>query len=216
VAHEVRNPLTAVRTFAEMLPERWSDPEFRERFDALVGEGLTRVEEVVERLERLAAFPAPQRRAVDVGTLLEDALDARRQAIHERRLLVLKELDPNHPAALGDPVQVRAAFEALLDQALALVPPRGDLFLASRHHAAGLRGGPSVRVLVRFQTGTKRERVAQERRGAAPLPDVSPAANALAFAMAETLIRAQGGAFALDSSDASEALVVVDLPAPSD
>ncbi len=36
IAHEVKNPLVAVRTFAELLPEQYADPEFREEFSTLV------------------------------------------------------------------------------------------------------------------------------------------------------------------------------------
>jgi signal transduction histidine kinase len=32
MAHEIKNPLTAIKTFTEFLPERYDDPEFREKF----------------------------------------------------------------------------------------------------------------------------------------------------------------------------------------
>ncbi len=208
VAHELRNPLTAVRTFAELLPERYADPDFRERFSVQARNELRRVEEVVGRLERLASLPAPRPRPVDVTGLLEEILEARREAIHARRLLVLKELDPSRPEALCDPEQLRLALEALIDESLRRVPERGDLYLASKHHDSGLRGQPSVRVLLRH-------------RGPAgpgpgvPLEEVSTEANALAFAVAEVLVRAQGGALTLDGSEGHETVIVLDLPAPS-
>ena len=206
MAHELRNPLTAVRTFVELLPERHADPDFREHFARLASENMRRVDDVLVRLDRLAAFPPPQPRPVDVGRLLEDVLGERRQAIHERRLLVLEELDRSQPQALCDPEQLRFAFEALLDKSLELVPARGDLYLASKRHASGLRGEPSIRVLLRYRGP---EAVA----GAPQLPEVSPAANALEFAIAELLIRAQGGSLALDTSDRNETVIVLDLPA---
>ncbi len=49
--------------------------------------------------------------------------------------------------------------------------------------------------------------------GASQLPEVSPAANALEFVIAELLIRAQGGSLALDTSDRNETVIVLDLPA---
>jgi signal transduction histidine kinase len=208
VAHEVRNPLTAVRTFAELLPERYADRDFRERFSLLARNELRRIEEVVERLERLASLPAPRPQPVDVTGMLEEILEARREAIHARRLLVLKELDPNRPEALCDPEQLRVALEALIDESLQRVPERGDLYLASKHHDAGLRGQPSVRVLLRH-------------RGPAgpgptvPVEEASTEANALAFAVAEALVRAQGGALTFDGSDGRETVIVLDLPAPS-
>jgi len=206
VAHEVRNPLTAVRTFAELLPERYADPDFREHFARLASKNMARVDEVLLRLDRLASFPPPQPRPVDVGRLLEEELDKRREEIHERRLLVLEELDRSHPQALCDPEQLRFAFEALIDKSLDLVPARGDLYLASKRHATGLRGEPSIRVLLRYR--------GPEAAASAPqLPEVSPAANALEFAIAEMLIRSQGGTLALDTSDRNETVIVLDLPA---
>jgi DNA-binding NtrC family response regulator len=206
LAHEVRNPLTAVRTFAELLPERHADPEFRERFARLASENMARVDHVLVRLDRLASFPPPQPRPVDLGRLLEEVLEKHRGAIHERRLLVLEELDRSHPRALCDPEQLRFALEALLDKSLELVPARGDLYLASKRHASGLRGEPSIRVLLRY-------RGPEAAAGAPQLPEVSPAANALEFAIAELLIRAQGGSLALDTSDPNETVIVLDLPA---
>jgi len=206
MAHELRNPLTAVRTFAELLPERHADPDFREHFARLASENMARVDDVLARLDHLASFPPPQPRRIDVGRLLEEVLDKRRQAIHERRLLVLEELDRSQPQALCDPEQLRFAFEALLDKSLELVPERGDLYLASKRHASGLRGEPSIRVLLRYRGP---EAVA----GAPQLPEVSPASNALEFVIAELLIRAQGGSLALDTSDRNETVIVLDLPA---
>jgi len=123
---------------------------------------------------------------------------------------VLKELDARKPFARGDARQLRLAFEALLDKALQLVPERGDVYLASKHHSSGLRGEPSVRVLIRFHGPERAASRADE-----PIAGTSPADNALEFAICDLLIRAQGGALALDTSDADETVLVLDLPAPA-
>ena len=215
LGHEVRNPLSAVRTFTELLPERFDDPDFRNHFSQLAAQSLGRVEDVLSRLERLAAFPTPERRAVDVGALLREVLEKRRATIHERRLLVLEELDRNNPTALCDPEQLRFAFESLVDESLRLVPERGDVYLASRRNEAGLRGAPSVRILLRYR-GPHAEpsegaegAEAAEPEGAAAL---APAANALSFALADIVVRAQGGSLTLDTGDRNETVLVLDLP----
>jgi hypothetical protein len=139
--------------------------------------------------------------------LLGELLRERRDTIRRRRLLVLKELDSDRPDAEVDPEQIRFAFEALLNKALELVPERGDLYCASRHHAAGPQGGPTLRVLVRF-------RGPDAAGGGATVEGLAPAENALEFIIAEAVIRAQGGTMAVDAGGA-ETVVVVDLPAPS-
>jgi len=208
VSHEVRNPLTTIRTFAELLPTRYSDADFRSQFSELVGRGVDRIEEVVAELSQLAALSAPESEAIDVANLLEELLDQRRDLIHERRLLVLKELDKARPLAFGDSEQLREALDGLLRKCLELVPQRGDVYFASRHHDAGLRGMPSLRVLVRFN-GPR-----GEAPGAGPpVAGVSPAENALEFVVAEAVVRNQGGALTVQS-EGDETVLLLDLPAP--
>jgi signal transduction histidine kinase len=212
VAHEVRNPLSTIRTFAQLLPERYEDSEFRQQFAALVDQDVMRIEDVVTRLGRLASFAPPKLEPVDVAALLERVLEDRRGVIRERRLVVLQELDTQEPFAVGDTDQLRFAFEALLNRCLTIVPERGDVYVASRHHDAGLHGHPSVRVLVRLRASER-----EAGPGGEPLEPaaagLSAAENALELAITETIVRAQGGAFTIDASDRQETVIVLDLPA---
>ena len=167
---------------------------------------MQRIEESLDRLSRVASFGPPVVETVDVTALLGELLEARRERIRERRLLVLQELDTQRPEARGDPEQLRFALDALLGACFALVPERGDLYLASKHHPTGLRGGPSLRVLVRFHGP-------QRGAPAGRVPGVSPAENSLALVLAELVVHAQQGSFTLDQGQGDETLVVLELPA---
>ena len=157
-------------------------------------------------LHHYCGLELPESAEVDLSTLLEELLAARTERMRKRHLLVLKELDEQHTTAIGDPAQLRFALAALIDKSLDLAPEGGDVFIASRHHPAGLRGGPAVRVLVRFgnhdssQTGAR-------------FPGTSPAENALDYAIAAAIIRAQGGTFAIDPGEGHETVLLIDLPA---
>jgi signal transduction histidine kinase len=204
LSHEVRNPLATIRAFAELLPRRFQDPEFRERFAEMVRDDVGRIDALVERLAEVAEMRRPGREKVDVTGLLEELLAERRDAIRQRSLLVLKELETSHSQALGDRDQLRIAFDALLGKCLEWVPERGDVYIASRHHATGLAGNPSMRVLLRFHTpgsGTS-------------APGVSLAETSLDLMIAEIIVRSQGGDFAVAATDGEETLIVADLPAP--
>jgi len=207
IAHEIRNPLVAVQTFAQLLPERFDDPEFRRKAADIVGADVRRIESVVERLSRLAELGAPEPKAVDVASLLETALEAQREIIQRRRLVVLTELDRTAPHALGDADQLRFAFESLLDKALELVPDRGDLYFASRHHGDGLDGEPALRVLVRFRSPG-------DLAATSEVPGVSLGESSLEMTVARSIIKAHGGRMTVSPGDARETVVVIDLPAP--
>ena len=206
IAHEMRNPLSTIRTFAELLPSRYDDPEFRSRFAELVGQDTHRIEAVIQRLTKLASLAQPKIAEVDISALLEELLSERTEKVRNRQLLVLKELDEQHTAAIGDAGQLRFALESLIDKSLDLAPEGGDVFIASRHHPAGLRGGPAVRVLVRF--GNHDSSPSKPR-----VPGTSPAENALEYAIAAAVIRAQGGTFTIDPGEGNETVLLIDIPA---
>lgn len=58
MAHEIKNPLTALKTFTQLLPKRYGDPEFRSDFALLGGNEILRIERIVNDLLAFAR-PAP-------------------------------------------------------------------------------------------------------------------------------------------------------------
>lgn len=206
VAHEIGNPLTGLRTFADLLPERFADPEFRARFAEVVGGDLRRLESVVDRLRRFGDLGEPEREAVDLAALLDAALAARRGEIERRRIIFLEEIERAKPHVLGDAEQLRLVVDLLLDRALAWLPDRGDVYLASKHHPPSESMPASARVLLRLR-GARVPEVSDT-------PGFRPTETALDLAVADALVRAGGGRLAVSSSEGRDTVLVLDLPAP--
>ena len=61
MAHEVKNPLVALRVFTQLLPKRYDDPEFRASFHELVGAEIVRIENIVNGM---LDFARPSRPAL--------------------------------------------------------------------------------------------------------------------------------------------------------
>ena len=202
IAHEIRNPLVPIRTLAQLLPQRFDDPEFRNRFAQQVGSDVERITGTLDRMAGFAALGPPIAFGGRRGA--SRLLDAHRRV--QSGAAGLEELDRTQPNVPADDEHLRFAFSALLDKALSLMPDRGDLYLASKHHDSGLRGLPSVRILLRYHSPHR----------IAPLRDeagVSLAENTLELVIAETLVRGLGGRLTIDSTDGEETVLVVDLPA---
>ncbi len=49
-AHEIKNPLTSIKTFAQLLPERYSDTDFRENFSKIVVDSANRIDGLIKDL----------------------------------------------------------------------------------------------------------------------------------------------------------------------
>jgi DNA-binding NtrC family response regulator len=216
LAHEVRNPLVSIRTFAELLPENFDDPEFRSRYTELVGNDVRRIEGVVTRLQDLAQNASSRREPVDVAALLDSLLDRSREEIQARRLLVLKELDRTTPFALGDPAQLERALGSVVQKTLEMVAERGDVYLASKHNPSGRHDGPTMRVLLRYHNPAGPLMEPEGFRLGAGARSRAGNETTLDYVIAERMIRAQGGTLTLDTTDAQETVVVIDLPAPKE
>lgn len=209
VAHEVRNPLVSIRTFAELLDDHYADEEFRTRFGRLVAEDVRRIEEAVDRLEQMGETPPQEAtgaaESIDMTVLLEGLLDEQRPNIQSKRLLVLKELDRTTPHALGDPEVLRPALADVLAHAIDEVPDRGDLYVASRHHP-GDEGGATIRILFRY-------RIAPATAGEPGRTRLRE--STLDHVRLQNAIQSQGGTLTIDTTQTAETLIVIDLPAPA-
>ena len=108
VAHEIKNPLVAIRTFAELLTERYDDEEFREDFSKVVIREIARIDDLVGRLRGLAATTPPLTGRVDI-----------REPIHETLALLRAQLELSHTTvhcAFDHPSPFVAVDESQLKQ----------------------------------------------------------------------------------------------------
>ena len=71
VAHEIRNPLTSMKTFIDLLPRKYENPAFREEMLRHVPEALQRMNRIVEDLLDYARPKYPRRKMIDVQALLD-------------------------------------------------------------------------------------------------------------------------------------------------
>jgi two-component system sensor histidine kinase BaeS len=154
VSHELRTPLTSIRGYAEALADGVVGP------DGAVQVGQTMLAEA-ERLDRLVAdllalarleaadFPL-EFAEVDLNTLVLGAHDAWKGRVEANGLQLRMEM-PNRPVLTwSDPGRLRQVLDALLENALRVVPPGSPVVLALRENAVAGRVGEQSRRPVRF------------------------------------------------------------------
>jgi signal transduction histidine kinase len=75
LAHELKNPMVTIKTFAQLLGERYQDEHFRARFQDVVGHDIDRMDELLEAMVEFADFPRPRISVVSLEQKLRSALD---------------------------------------------------------------------------------------------------------------------------------------------
>src|SRR3989449_11714249 len=73
-AHEVRNPLTSIKTFIQLTPERKDDPEFIGHFSTVVAEDVARIERLIQEILDYARYMQPKFQEEDVNVIVESCL----------------------------------------------------------------------------------------------------------------------------------------------
>lgn len=76
MSHEIRNPLVAIKTFAQLLPERYEDEEFRAGFSNTVNAEVDRLNGIVDQINRFAHPHQLELKPMHVATIVKRALDA--------------------------------------------------------------------------------------------------------------------------------------------
>jgi nitrogen-specific signal transduction histidine kinase len=116
ISHEVRNPLVAISTFAQLLPERYTDEEFRMQFRDLTTQEVARLNGMIDQLDEYANPPGLQFSPVNAGELLETALCKARSG-NVSAPAVRVELAPGLPPIHGDRAVLADSIARLLDNA---------------------------------------------------------------------------------------------------
>jgi signal transduction histidine kinase len=71
LTHEIRNPLSSISAFVQMLPKRHQDASFIERFGRVVGQEVEKLQRLAEEMLDFARPGKRGIRAVDLGALAE-------------------------------------------------------------------------------------------------------------------------------------------------
>lgn len=146
IAHEIKNPLVAIKTFAELLPERFSDTDFRDDFSKVVKTEIDRIDGLVARLRGLAA-PTPDTLApIDLREPISDTLSLLRAQLEHTQTAVDRDLGSSQALVAIDPSQAKQLFLNLFLNALEAMTSGGRL--AVRILRSHRQGQPWIQVAV--------------------------------------------------------------------
>ena len=125
VAHEVNNPLTAILGFSDLLMENPEIPESARKDLRVILEQAQRTKQIVQNLLSFARQMPPQRKPVQLNTILSRTVQLRAYDLHSRGVEVVEQLDPELPQAIGDAHQLQQVFLNILNNAYDAVRDTG-------------------------------------------------------------------------------------------
>ena len=205
IAHELRNPVLAISSAAQLLRYRITD-------DPVVEKNIGRILREAERLNSLIAAllgygrpPAVDLTPADPDHVWSTVISAHRGELESRALLV--HHSPAHPRATCaiDAEQLAEACSSALSNAIDAAPEGSDLTIASAYTGHGAwtsrlhNDGPPI-------PASLLENVFE------PLVGTKPGHAGVGLAVAQRVLADHGGAISIESADGTGTTVTLALP----
>jgi len=132
LAHEIRNPLVAIKTFTQLLPERFDDEEFRNHFLRIVSGEVDRISTLINELLEFARPSDPKVEAEDVNAILDSIVLLVSSGTKKKHLHIVKDLSTNLPPVPIDREQIKQVFLNLLINAIDATAENGKITVKTR------------------------------------------------------------------------------------
>lgn len=127
VAHEMRNPLTAVKMWLFSIRKTVdADPELDRKF-AIISEEITRLENTIRNFLEFSRPPALKQQPLKVPLLIDKALELFGHRIGEQEIRLLRKDADALPRVMADPEQLRQVLINLLDNAAEATGEGGEI-----------------------------------------------------------------------------------------
>ncbi len=117
MSHEIRNPLVAIKTFAQLLPERFDDADFRDEFNHIVVEEIDRLDQIITQINNFAHPSELVMKSFDLRALVQNALKIARERSDPNGTTVEVNFPKDLPHILGDESALTEAFAHLVSNA---------------------------------------------------------------------------------------------------
>jgi two-component system sensor histidine kinase AtoS len=124
IIHEIRNPLTALSTLVQLLPQKRNDPAFMDSFQPLMLKELDRLKLLTDQSLQFARTGTPIQGMVDLQETLERISQLIRPSLGLKRIQLRLKIEPGIKIKV-DPAQLESLIVNLLKNALSAVRDKG-------------------------------------------------------------------------------------------
>ncbi len=131
MAHEIKNPLVSIKTFAQLLPERYQDSDFRETFFSLIGHEVDRIDSLVNQLLRFARPAKPLLKPMHVHEVLEKALLLVGHRLYQKDVKLIRSWHADVDTIRADADQIEQVFLNFFINALDAMKSGGSLTVST-------------------------------------------------------------------------------------
>jgi len=213
VAHEIRNPLTGIRTTVQFVGSKLKprDPS-REDLDDVIKE-LDRIEQIINGLLLFARPPAARPQPCDLHVVLEKTLALLEIQLSDAQVALTREFAAELPQVYADPDLAQQVFLNLCLNAIQAMPQGGELAVAT-----GVRRTRTRRPLVDVSFRDSGVGIPKEfmEKIFDPFFTTRSMGTGLGLPISVQIVREVGGTITAKSNAGGGATLRVSIPVPAE
>jgi PAS domain S-box-containing protein len=209
VAHEIRNPLAGIRMTSELLKSRLDPGDERTRFVEVILEESLRLDRIVASLLQFAKPAEPKPEPVDLGLLVDRAIELASGKASELRVFLKKDAGGATRGPRLDRDQILQVLLNLILNAIEATPPGGEVRVSLARGAANEKA-PYV---VRIEDGGEGVPASLRERIFDPFFTTKPGGTGLGLSISLHIVRLHGGSIRMEKASAGRHASILTLPA---
>jgi nitrogen-specific signal transduction histidine kinase len=132
LVHRIKNPLVSIKTFTQLLREKFDDEEFREYFYRIVTDDIEKIDSLLNGLLNYIKINTPMEKVNTVHFILEDVLKKYESKLEDKKIRVFKKFEKDLPETVVHEEQLRYILNSILQYALPSIPSQGSIGLLTK------------------------------------------------------------------------------------
>ncbi|MBU1631427.1 MAG: GAF domain-containing protein [Candidatus Omnitrophica bacterium] len=133
MAHEIKNPLVAINTFFELLPQKYDDSEFRNEFSASACEEVKKIDDLIHRLLNFAQPKSPNFTLNHIHKCIDENLKFMSTKLNSYGIKIIKKYAPDIPENYIDKTRFDEILLNLLLNAIEVMENGGKLYITTSY-----------------------------------------------------------------------------------
>lgn len=210
LAHEIRNPLVSIKTYFQLLPERYDDRDFRERFQKVAANEVDRISRLVEDLLVFARPSNPRFQSVNAHDLLGEVITLIESTANQQGVELRLDLDDEGYGEIScDPEQIKQVLLNICHNAFDAVNGVGVLSVRTRFDSAP-QGAGFVHIGIEDNGVGMSE--AEIEKLFTPFYTTKPSGTGLGLAISKQIVEEHLGSVSVESAPGQGSTFYIHLP----
>jgi signal transduction histidine kinase len=139
LAHEIKNPLTAIGTFIQLLPQKWDDQEFRRDFYKVAMEETTRMNNLITELLDLVKPKESHFAYGNLHELIDRMILLVSPQSKAKKIKIVRRFDEGLGEVWMDSEKIKQVVLNLLSNAVDFTPYSGTIEIATSKNSNGAK-----------------------------------------------------------------------------